>query len=62
MAKRGYAFVSLEEALRDEAYRTEDTYTGPAGISWLQRWAMAQGKTGEFFKGEPRTPEFGLKA
>ncbi|NUO83123.1 polysaccharide deacetylase, partial [candidate division KSB1 bacterium] len=33
-----------------------------AGISWLQRWAMAQGKTGEFFKGEPRTPEFGLKA
>ncbi|NUO82983.1 polysaccharide deacetylase family protein, partial [candidate division KSB1 bacterium] len=62
LAERGYAFVSLEEALRDEAYRTEDTYTGPAGISWLQRWAMAQGKTGEFFKGEPRTPEFGLKA
>ncbi len=62
LVRRGYAFVALEEALRDAAYRSEDTYMGPAGISWLQRWAMAQGKTGEFFKGEPRTPEFVLKA
>ena len=62
LAKRGYACISLEEALRDKAYRSEDTYTGPAGISWLQRWAMAQGKQSDFFQGEPRTPEFVLKA
>ena len=28
--KRGYRFVVLEEALKDEAYRLPDTYTGPA--------------------------------
>ncbi len=62
LVKRGYVFISLEEALRDKAYRSEDIYTGPAGISWLQRWAMSQGKKGDFFQGEPRTPEFVLKA
>lgn len=58
--KRGYKFVSLEEALKDEAYRLPDTYLGPAGISWLHRWAMAKGK--EFIvANEPMVPEFVLK-
>jgi peptidoglycan/xylan/chitin deacetylase (PgdA/CDA1 family) len=62
LMKRGYAFITLEAALRDEAYRSEDTYIGPAGLSWLQRWAMTQGKPKEFFVGDPRAPEFVLKA
>jgi len=40
---RGYRFVSLDEALEDPAYASEDTYTGRAGMSWLQRWAIARG-------------------
>lgn len=60
MKKRGYRFVTLEEALRDEAYKLPDTYTGPAGISWLHRWALERGK--EFVvKDEPRVPEWVLK-
>ena len=62
LARRGYAFIALEAALRDPAYDSEDTYVGPAGLSWLQRWAMSKGKSGEFFKGEPKAPEFVLKA
>lgn len=55
-ARRGYAFVSLEQALRDPAYASEDTYTGAAGITWLHRWALTQGKRGAFFAGEPEVP------
>lgn len=55
---RGYAFVSLEEALEDPAFARPDEYVGPAGITWLHRWALADGKRGEFFAGEPEVPAF----
>jgi peptidoglycan/xylan/chitin deacetylase (PgdA/CDA1 family) len=42
--KRGYRFVSLEEALEDPAYRRPDDYVGTGGISWLRRWALSMGK------------------
>ncbi|HEX8368229.1 MAG TPA: M56 family metallopeptidase [Pyrinomonadaceae bacterium] len=42
--KRGYQFVSMEEALTDEAYKTEESFYGKAGISWFERWQMAKGK------------------
>lgn len=58
--RRGYRFVSLETALNDDAYRLPDTYVGPAGISWLHRWALAKGR--EFIvEDEPKVPEFVLK-
>lgn len=53
--QRGYAFITLERALDDPAYKSEDTYIGPAGITWLHRWAMTQGKRG-IFAGEPTVP------
>ncbi len=40
---RGYTLVPLAEALEDPAYREPHTYTGRAGISWLQRWAITRG-------------------
>lgn len=55
---RGYQFVTLDEALEDEAYRLPDEYVGRAGITWLHRWALTQGKRGEFFAGEPEVPSF----
>ena len=54
---RGYRFVPLDRALEDPAYASEDRYTGPAGITWLHRWALTQGKSGAFFAGEPEVPE-----
>lgn len=52
----GYRFVSLDEALKDDAYKSEDTFTGAGGISWLHRWAVTQGKKRDFFLGEPEAP------
>ena len=42
--KRGYKFVSMDEALSDEAYCTKETFVGEWGISWFERWAKAQGR------------------
>jgi peptidoglycan/xylan/chitin deacetylase (PgdA/CDA1 family) len=44
MRKRGYSFVTLDEAAKDPAYGRPDTFTGPGG-SWLSRSAKAMGKT-----------------
>lgn len=58
LKKRGYTFISLIEALEDDAYRSPDRYIGPAGITWLHRWALTKGKKGDFFKGEPEVDKF----
>ena len=39
---RGYRFVTLEEALADDAYRHEDRFVG-GGVGWLVRWATTEG-------------------
>jgi peptidoglycan/xylan/chitin deacetylase (PgdA/CDA1 family) len=59
--KRGYDFISLDEALTDKAYTSPDTYAGPGGITWIHRWALTAGKGGDFFRGEPLTPAFVMK-
>ena len=33
----GWRFISLEEALADAVYDMPDRYTGPKGVSWLER-------------------------
>jgi peptidoglycan/xylan/chitin deacetylase (PgdA/CDA1 family) len=43
MRKRGYTFITLEEAMRDEAYQRPDTFAGPGG-SWLSRTATVMGR------------------
>ncbi len=55
MKRRGYQFVTLEDALKDEAYKHPDTYAGPVGISWLQRWLVTRGRE---FRKEPYLPEY----
>ena len=59
--KRGYEFISLDEALTDKAYTSPDAYAGPGGITWIHRWAITAGKDDDFFRGEPRTPAFVMK-
>ena len=55
---RGYEFLSLEQALRDPAFSSSDTYLGPSGITWLHRWAMARGVEKSVFAGEPEPSAF----
>src|SRR5437763_1726084 len=43
MRQRGYSFISLDAALRDDAYASADVYTGDESINWLARWAVTRG-------------------
>ena len=53
MRTRGYTFITLEQALKDPAYRLPDNYAGTEGLSWLHRWAITKGLKR---KVEPREP------
>jgi len=59
--RNNHKFVSLNKVLEDKAYTTNISVFNRFGISWLDRWALSQGKKGEFFKGEPATPEYIMK-
>jgi len=54
---RGYRVVSLDEALADPAYKTEDGYVGKWGPSWLHRWRIAL-KQPDRWKDEPEPPKW----
>jgi hypothetical protein len=60
MRARGYRFITLDRALEDPAYRSADTYTGPAGLTWLHRWALTAGK--KPLAGEPAAPKWVVAA
>jgi peptidoglycan-N-acetylglucosamine deacetylase len=55
MRKRGYRFISLEDALGDQAYSLPDTYVGEEGTGWLDHWAIAMGKPPQ---GAPEFPQW----
>jgi peptidoglycan/xylan/chitin deacetylase (PgdA/CDA1 family) len=61
LKKRKYKFITLEESLKDEAYKLPDNFVRRNGISWLHRWALDKGK-GFILPDEPKVPEFVLKA
>lgn len=56
--RNGYELVDMDTALRDEAYNSEVTSYGKWGISWIDRWAISSGKKGEFFNGDPVSPDY----
>jgi hypothetical protein len=56
--KNNYDFISMDKTLEDDVYKTEITKFGNWGISWIDRWALSSGKKGDFFEGEPVTPDY----
>jgi peptidoglycan/xylan/chitin deacetylase (PgdA/CDA1 family) len=54
MRKRGYTFISLEDALKDKAYSLPDAQA-KMGLSWLHRWMLAKGLE---MRPEPTEPEW----
>jgi peptidoglycan/xylan/chitin deacetylase (PgdA/CDA1 family) len=62
MERRGYRFVSLDGAVEDSAYRSADRYYGPAGITWLHRWALSRTPRGRIVPGEPEVPSHILQS
>ncbi len=59
MRKRGYRFITLQDALSDSAYSLPDTYVGEEGTSWLEHLAITQGKIPQ---GAPAFPQWVLDA
>ncbi len=56
--EHGYTYISMEQALSDDAYQKEITTYNDWGISWIDRWALSAGKKSEFFKDDPQTPDY----
>lgn len=57
--ERGYRWVDIETATDHPAYqRAIDGYTGPAGITWLHRWAITADMDRGIFRGEPTPPDW----
>lgn len=55
--ERGYRFITVEEALEDPLYESEETYAGPHGLTFTDRVADTRGlpydpSVGEFHLGE----------
>jgi peptidoglycan/xylan/chitin deacetylase (PgdA/CDA1 family) len=56
---RGYRYLTLDDALTDEAYRLPDSYVGEWGISWLHHWELGAGRKRS---PSPDPPEWVTKA
>jgi len=52
----GYKFITLDQALTDPAYTSEDNYYEDFGVAWLYRWDYTRGKVVDWSK-EPE-PNF----
>ena len=55
LRKRGYRFITLEDALSDPAYSLPDTYVGEEGSGWIEHWAITAGKIPQ---GAPAMPQW----
>lgn len=57
---RGYRFITLDEAMADEAYQTKDTVVSRHGPTWLWRWMTSKGlRVG--LAGDPEPPPWVLE-
>jgi peptidoglycan/xylan/chitin deacetylase (PgdA/CDA1 family) len=57
LERRGYHFVTLDNATADPTYRTRDALVTKSGPTWLWRWMKSQGKSVSF-KEDPEPPEW----
>jgi peptidoglycan/xylan/chitin deacetylase (PgdA/CDA1 family) len=55
--RRGYRWVTLAEAMQDEAHATPDEFVGTSGPSWLHRWRVAK-KLPSRMREEPDPPRW----
>ena len=60
LEKRGYQFISIDEALADLAYTTPDRFIGTAGISWIDRWRVSFGQKADY-EHDPDPPDWVMK-
>jgi peptidoglycan/xylan/chitin deacetylase (PgdA/CDA1 family) len=56
MERRGYRFITLDEAVRDSIYQSRDEYIADRGIPWIHRWAPSAWDASTALSGLPRIP------
>jgi peptidoglycan-N-acetylglucosamine deacetylase len=44
LRKRGYRFITLQDALSDAAYSLPDEFVAEEGTNWLDHWAITKGQ------------------
>jgi peptidoglycan-N-acetylglucosamine deacetylase len=54
LRKRGYQFITLDNAVSDGVYSTPDEYVGE-GTGWIDHWAITRGQIPQ---GEPSFPQW----
>jgi len=54
LKRRGYRFITLDQALKDPAYQLPENYAGANGISWIHRWSITKGLPDRIEPQEPR--------
>ncbi len=57
LRRRGYSFITLDQALQEKAYQIPDEYVGQGGFSWLHRWRINLGQK-MAVREEPEPPKF----
>jgi hypothetical protein len=55
LRKRGYQFITLQDALSDSVYSLPDEFVGEEGGSWLEHWAITKG---QIPRNEPVFPQW----
>jgi peptidoglycan/xylan/chitin deacetylase (PgdA/CDA1 family) len=51
--RRGYRFITVDEAMTDPAYRSRDTWFEDGGVSWIERWGVTRGIHQAYFDRDP---------
>jgi peptidoglycan/xylan/chitin deacetylase (PgdA/CDA1 family) len=55
--RRGYRFVTVDQAMNDHAYETPDLWTG-GGVGWIERWGVTMGIPQSKFDSDPKVPRW----
>lgn len=53
LQKKGYIFIDLTTALKDDIYKQHEYYAGPHGFSWFYRWERDTDKRKKLLQSEP---------
>jgi peptidoglycan/xylan/chitin deacetylase (PgdA/CDA1 family) len=59
--RRGYRFITIDEAMTDPAYRSRDTWIQGGGVSWIERWGVTRGMRQANFDRDPPADKWILK-
>jgi peptidoglycan-N-acetylglucosamine deacetylase len=57
LKRKGYTFIDLTTALKDDVYKQHDYYAGPYGFSWFYRWERDTQKRKKLLQSQPEPPD-----